>query len=1441
MLEQTTPVITTISATNSELNNNTSQIIEGISVDNNNNHNLSSDEQIETIKNISIINIPKPETLDQLDQLIYRYRSIYDKITSTFPSPNEHPNNLTDINTKENNENVKLEINAIERVLESISNDHQYYKENLAHLTKTMKQDAILDDTEIFKEILALQLLEKNLDIPEGLLDIDEESTNNSTTLRNNDLTHSNLNNLSLNKISISPNFDITIKNFGLENKFFNNNNKSILGRSENEDIVSNQIAQRIYELERLPGNLGTYSLDDSLEFLTKYDLPTNIDKLKLKALVELKSLKLLTKQKQLRQKLVNNVTSQAHHLIPELRDSPYTMAAQRSVQVRTKVIVPQTARIAEELERQQFLEKRKKERTMQQQKINILIEYQQEKSENHWSLRDRCNHFGKLCQTTHTQIEKDEQKRIERTAKQRLAALKSNDEEAYLKLLDQTKDTRITQLLKQTNNFLDSLSQAVRVQQNEAKLLRGEEIPIISDEEREKIDYYEVAHRIKEKIEKQPSILVGGTLKEYQLRGLEWMVSLYNNHLNGILADEMGLGKTIQSISLITYLYEIKNNPGPYLVIVPLSTITNWTLEFEKWAPSLTTVVYKGTPNQRKSLQHQIKIGNFDVLLTTYEYIIKDRPLLCKHDWAHMIIDEGHRMKNTQSKLSSTIQRYYKTQNRLILTGTPLQNNLPELWALLNFVLPKIFNSAKTFEDWFNTPFANTGTQEKLELTEEETLLVIRRLHKVLRPFLLRRLKKEVEKDLPDKVEKVIKCKLSGLQQQLYEQMLKHNALFVGAGTEGATKSGIKGLNNKIMQLRKICNHPFVFDEVEAVVNPSRGNSDILYRVSGKFELLDRILPKFRASGHRVLIFFQMTQVMDIMEDFLRMRDLKYMRLDGGTKAEDRNSMLKLFNAPDSEYFCFLLSTRAGGLGLNLQTADTVIIFDTDWNPHQDLQAQDRAHRIGQKNEVRILRLITTDSVEEVILERAMQKLDIDGKVIQAGKFDNKSTAEEQEAFLRRLLENESSKDNDGSAELDDDELNEILARSDEEKKLFDQMDKERISNEVKAAKKLHLKKPLPRLIQLNELPSVFTEDISKHLEHEPEEMNKTRRTKRVYYDDGLTEEQFLEAVENENITLEEAIEKKRQERERRQRKKKLKEKNTENKLPEDMPHIDKEIEENKEANTTNHVSAASSKELKEKENVDQKIPKQPRRSTRHRSKRKAAVLDNEDQNTPSEKLNASSSDIANSEEINDPQVKKRKLRVKVSLKGAEIIDDISLNNEEQNSKKVSNPPKPVVKIVNKKCKAKKLDDANDNSTTSDSKSKQKQPHVRVKVKVVKKAPTKKDIRLLVESLVNEIRKIKDETDKHLRTEIFEALPSKKEYPDYYEVIKTPISIEKILSSAKRLSFKTLEDVKEKFDIMFDNARFYNEEGSWVYNDATILKEFTDKWFTDHISQTKP
>merc|ERR1712000_110856 len=475
-----------------------------------------------------------------------------------------------------------------------------------------------------------------------------------------------------------------------------------------------------------------------------------------------------------------------------------------------------------------------------------------------------------------------------------------------------------------------------------------------------------------------------------------------------------------------------------------------------------------------------------------------------------HMIVDEGHRMKNAP-KLSSTITQYYTTRYRLILTGTPLQNNLPELWALLNFVLPTIFKSVKSFDEWFNTPFANTGGQDKMELTEEEQILVIRRLHKVLRPFLLRRLKKDVEKDLPDKTEKVIKCKFSALQARLHKQMSTHNRLIVSDGKGGKTSA--RGLSNMIMQLRKLCNHPFVFDVVENVMNPLSISNDMLWRVAGKFELLDRILPKYQATGHRVLMFFQMTAIMDIMEDYLRYRNMQYLRLDGTTKSDERSDLLREFNAPNSPYFMFLLSTRAGGLGLNLQTADTVIIYDSDWNPHQDLQAQDRAHRIGQKNEVRILRLISSNSVEEKILERAKFKLDMDGKVIQAGRFDNKSSETDRDAMLRVMLE---------TAEA---------AETLEQEEMDNERAKDMTYGNGPGSKRI------PRLMAESELPEIYMSD-GNPISDEPEEIKGrgARERTRVKYDDGLTEEQWLQAVDDDEDSPEAAAARKQARKERRE-----------------------------------------------------------------------------------------------------------------------------------------------------------------------------------------------------------------------------------------------------------------------------------------------------------------
>merc|ERR1719397_840098 len=541
--------------------------------------------------------------------------------------------------------------------------------------------------------------------------------------------------------------------------------------------------------------------------------------------------------------------------------------------------------------------------------------------------------------------------------------------------------------------------------------------------------------------------------------------------------------------------------------------------LEFEKWAPSLTTVSYKGSPNQRRAVQGVIRSGRFNVLVTTYEYIIREKALLSKLRWKYMIIDEGHRMKNHNNKLTTTINQFYTTSHRLLLTGTPLQNKLPELWSLLNFLLPSIFKACDTFETWFNAPFAITG--EKVELNEEETILIIRRLHKVLRPFLLRRLKKDVESQLPDKVEYIIKCEMSGLQRALYTHMQERGVMLTQDARSAASKGGTKALMNTIMQLRKLCNHPFMFQHVEEGYARHLGGLDVvhgpdIFRASGKFELLDRIFPKLKRSGHRILLFCQMTALMTILEDYLNWRGYSYLRLDGTTKSDDRGDMLADFNKKDSDYFIFILSTRAGGLGLNLQTADTVIIFDSDWNPHQDLQAQDRAHRIGQKNEVRVLRLMVVNSVEERILAAARYKLNMDEKVIQAGMFNQRSTGSERQELLQSILREEADDEDEENEVPDDEVVNQMIARSEEEFELFERMDMERRREEADlgAARK-------PRLIEESELPEFLIKD-DEEIERMEEEAKAeevdlgrgNRQRKDVAYQEQLSEKDWLKAI---------------------------------------------------------------------------------------------------------------------------------------------------------------------------------------------------------------------------------------------------------------------------------------------------------------------------------------
>ncbi|KAL7550037.1 hypothetical protein ACHAWF_013276 [Thalassiosira exigua] len=504
-----------------------------------------------------------------------------------------------------------------------------------------------------------------------------------------------------------------------------------------------------------------------------------------------------------------------------------------------------------------------------------------------------------------------------------------------------------------------------------------GESQEAEEEEEREEADEHEATY-----LTVQPPTLGHGKMRQYQLEGLNWMIRLQENGVNGILADEMGLGKTMQSISILVYMMEFKADNGPHLIIVPKSTLSNWMSELERWAPTLTAVKFHGNKDERLDIATNVlqpgqrdEERQWNVCVTTYEICSLDRNVFNKFAWSYLIIDEAHRLKN-EASIFSQVVRTLETRFRLLLTGTPLQNNLHELWALLNFLVPDVFASAEQFDEWFNLDIDDADEKNKL----------ISQLHKILRPFMLRRLKADVEKSLPPKSETILFTGMSAMQKKLYKDILMRDLETVtGKGGSGSRTAVL----NIVMQLRKCAGHPYLFPGVEDRSLDPLGEH--LVENCGKMVLLDKLLVRLRERGHRVLLFTQMTRILDIMEDYMHMRGFQYCRIDGNTTYEDREDRINTFSKPNSEKFLFLLSTRAGGLGINLQTADVVILYDSDWNPQADLQAQDRAHRIGQKREVQVFRLVTEDTIEQKVVERAQQKLKLDAMVVQQGRLKEK------------------------------------------------------------------------------------------------------------------------------------------------------------------------------------------------------------------------------------------------------------------------------------------------------------------------------------------------------------------------------------------------------------------------------------------------------------------
>eukprot|EP00923_Selenidium_pygospionis_P047189 GHVN01081424.1.p1 GENE.GHVN01081424.1~~GHVN01081424.1.p1 ORF type:complete len:886 (+),score=90.77 GHVN01081424.1:4604-7261(+) len=462
----------------------------------------------------------------------------------------------------------------------------------------------------------------------------------------------------------------------------------------------------------------------------------------------------------------------------------------------------------------------------------------------------------------------------------------------------------------------------------------------------------------------------INGTMKEYQIEGLNWLISLHEHGLNGILADEMGLGKTLQTLAFLAYLKTAKKTRRPVLVLVPKSTLENWQRECRMWTPTLSVALLTGTKEERGETLRSIHSASkdktcIDLFITSYEIAIREKCALGRMQWSHIVIDEAHRIKNERSLLSQ-VTRVFACTSRLLITGTPLQNNLHELWALLNFLFPQLFHSSDEFEGWFSGN--GDGSPQSQEWKAQQ-------LRKMLEPFLLRRTKEAIVFKLPPKHETNLYVGLSDMQRVWYRHILARE-------TGLLMESRDASLLNILMQLRKCCNHPYLFPGAEPEPHTT---GECLITDSQKMVVLDKLLARLKARGSRVLLFSQMSRMLDILEDYCTLRGYEYCRLDGTTSHDERIENIDRFNAEGSTFFVFLLTTRSGGLGINLATADTVVLYDSDWNPQADLQAQARAHRIGQKKPVAVFRLVTTGTVEEKILEKAQQKLRLDQIVIQS------------------------------------------------------------------------------------------------------------------------------------------------------------------------------------------------------------------------------------------------------------------------------------------------------------------------------------------------------------------------------------------------------------------------------------------------------------------------
>lgn len=520
----------------------------------------------------------------------------------------------------------------------------------------------------------------------------------------------------------------------------------------------------------------------------------------------------------------------------------------------------------------------------------------------------------------------------------------------------------------------------------------------------------------------KQPDNLNGGELMKYQLEGLNWLYYKWFSQSNCILADEMGLGKTIQIIGFLATLVQ-DWNCFPFLVVVPNSTCANWRREIKQWAPSLRVVAYFGSKESRdQAYRYELFPRNSKdlrchIVVTSYDAAADDscRRFFKSVPWQALIIDEGQRLKNDKNQLYAALSAL-KVPFRILLTGTPLQNNARELFNLLQFL-----------DDGFDAA-ALEVEYEELNATN------IPRLHEMIRPFFLRRTKAQVLTFLPIMAQIIIPVSMSVVQKKLYKSILAKNPDLLRAVFADARElktSERASLSNILMQLRKCLCHPFVYNQNIEERNVTTAVSHRnLVEASGKLELLELLLPKLRERGHRVLIFSQFLGMLNMVEDFLDGLELPYQRLDGTIGSLTKQKRIDQFNAPDSELFAFLLSTRAGGVGINLATADTVIILDPDFNPHQDIQALSRAHRIGQKKKVLCFQLVTRASAEEKIVQIGRKKMALDHVLIEQMDADDADDMD-LESILKHGATELFNDDGDKDIKYDASSIDRLLDRS--------------------------------------------------------------------------------------------------------------------------------------------------------------------------------------------------------------------------------------------------------------------------------------------------------------------------------------------------------------------------------------------------------------------------